>query len=428
MEISVYAIVATILCALVAGMVSRRIQTTIVTLPMIYTGFGLLLGRLGLNLIQLDLESEIVRVLAELTLVLVLATDASRIDVRRLRQDHNLPVRLLGIGLPLTMILGTVIAKGLFPHIPFWEAAVLAIVLTPTDASLGMAVVTNPKVPVRIRQSLNIESGLNDGIAMPFLLLALFLAASDVDGNAVYWLQFGAQQIIFGAIVGVVIGYLGTQWIYLGRKTRWMSLEFQKFSSLLLPLLMYLVANFVGGNGFIAAFCGGVVVGNIRTWDEDNEALHQFLEVPVQGLMLLTFMIVFGAVMLPIALENLTGKVLLYAILSLTLVRIIPVAISLLGLKVNSITTVFLGWFGPRGVASILYIFTVLETEGVVATEYIYDVVLITVLLSVILHGITAVPGANRYSWRLVDRVDDDGVELTAVPEMPVRSYPKAHK
>ena len=425
MEISALAVTAVIICTFLASMVSRRIQSTMLTLPMIYTGFGILLGGLGLNWIRLDLESEIVQMMAELTLVLVLATDASRIDVRRLRKDHNLPLRLLGIGLPLTMILGTVLAKAIFPHVPIWEAAVLAIVLTPTDASLGMAVVTNPRVPVRIRQSLNIESGLNDGIAMPFLLLALSFAASEATGDVVYWVRFGGQQIIYGALVGGIIGYLGTQWTYLGRKTGWMSIEFQKLTALLIPILIYIVATHVGGNGFIAAFCGGVVVGNIRTWDEQDEQLHEFLEVPVQGLMLFTFMVVFGAVMLPLALDNLNWKIMLYAILSLTVVRMLPVAISLLGTKLNVVTTTFLGWFGPRGVASILYIFSVLETEGLVATAYIYDVVLVTVLFSVVLHGITAVPGANRYSQRLNERVGDDGEELTAVPEMPLRSYPK---
>lgn len=424
----VYAVTAVILCALLAGMVSHRVQNTIFTLPMIFSGFGILLGGLGLNLIQLDLESEVIKIIAELTLVFVLSTDASRIDVRRLRQDHTLPLRLLGIGLPLTMILGTVVALGMFPQLPFWEAAIIAIVLTPTDASLGMAVVTNPRVPVRIRQSLNIESGLNDGIAVPFLLLAISFAALEAAGNHGYWIRFGLEQIVFGAVVGIVIGYLGTQWIDLGRKKRWMSLEFQKLSSLLIPILVYILADFVGGNGFIAAFCSGVVVGNIRKWDEQDELLHEFLEVPVHGLMMITFMIVFGAVMLPLAVDNVDGKIVLYAVLSLTVIRMLPVAISMLGAGVNSITVLFLGWFGPRGVASILYIFTVIETEGVLTKDSIYDLVLVTVLLSIILHGITAVPGANFYSKRLAQRIGNDGVELTSVPEMPVRAHPKSLK
>jgi NhaP-type Na+/H+ or K+/H+ antiporter len=148
-------LVAVLLCILAAAAISRRIQGTILTLPMLYAAFGLLLGGRGLGLIHANVESEGIRLIAELTLVMVLASDASRINLRELVRDHTLPQHLLGFSLPLTMVLGTAVAAVLFGVLSFWEAAILAVVLTPTDASLGQAVVSNPRVPVRIRQTLN---------------------------------------------------------------------------------------------------------------------------------------------------------------------------------------------------------------------------------------------------------------------------------
>ena len=200
MEESV-ALVAVLLCILIAAAISRRIQGTIITLPMVYTVLGLILSSRALGIIEFDPEGELIRIIAEVTLVLVLATDASRINVRMLIRDHSLPQRLLVIGLPLMMLIGTIVAAMLFAELTFWEAAVLAIILTPTDASLGQAVVSNPKVPVRIRQTLNVESGLNDGIAMPFLLLALSLAVAEQDPlGPSYWLGLavtGRSSLVF---------------------------------------------------------------------------------------------------------------------------------------------------------------------------------------------------------------------------------------
>ncbi len=420
MDITV-TIVAILICVLLAAAISQRIQGTIITLPMVYTVLGLILSGRILGIVNFDLESELVRIVAELTLVLVLATDASRIDVRTLIKDHSLPIRLLGIGLPLMMIFGTIVAAILFAELDFWEAAVLAVILSPTDASLGQAVVTNPRVPVRIRQSLNVESGLNDGIAMPFLLLALSLAVAEENSlGPGYWIGLALAQIGFGVLAGAIIGFLGGRFIEWGQHSGWMSKEFQKISILALALLAFGVAELVGGNGFIAAFVMGVTAAN-TTRKEDTEMLYEYAEVEVQGLMLLTFMVVFGAVMLPLALDHFTGAMLLYAILSLAMIRFLSVLVSMIGTRVRPVTTAFLGWFGPRGVASILYIFTVLE-EDLADEALIYNVVMLTVLISIFVHGITAAPGAKWYAKIVEAVVTSEGTEMKEVPEMPVRA------
>ena len=411
-----------LLFILAAAAVSKRIQGTIITLPMIYVGLGLLLSDLGFGLINVSLDNEFVRIIAELTLVLVLASDASRISMRSVIKDHNLPIRLLSFGLPLTMILGALLAALVFEGLTLGEAAILGILLAPTDASLGQAVVTNPLVPVRIRQTLNIESGLNDGIAMPFLLMAIAVATAEGSGGMAEWIKFGLAQILLGVLAGVVVGFLGRKFIDWGRSSGWMSSRFQKISAVALALLSYALAGLIGGNGFIAAFVMGATSGNVPG-EEKLAELDQHIEVEVELLILLTFMIVFGAVMLPEAIRMFDWKIALYAILSLTVIRMLPVAMSMMGARVKGVTVGFLGWFGPRGTASFLYIFTVLDAESLAGIDTIYAVTLITVLFSVFAHGISAAPGARWYGKIMANEefVDKDAAERQLVPEMPVR-------
>jgi NhaP-type Na+/H+ or K+/H+ antiporter len=415
-------LLAILICILLAASISRRIQNTIITLPMVYTFFGIILGGLFLDIIPLNPEDHLVELVAELTLVIVLATDASRIDVRGLLRDHSLPTRMLGFGLPLTMVYGTIAAVLVFTELGFWEAAILGVILAPTDASLGQSVVSNPKVPVRIRQTLNIESGLNDGIALPFLLLAIAMADSEVlFHNPFDFLLNVVVQILLGIAAGLVIGFFGTRFTQWGQHSGWMSRNYQSISSLALILVAYGTAELIGGNGFIAAFCFGLA-SRIFAGKEETEDLYEYAETEVTVLMLLTFTL-FGAVMLPPAIETVNPEILLFAVLSLTLVRMLSVAISMVGAKIRPVTSLFLGWFGPRGIASILYVFIVLESENLPGLELIYGVTMITVLLSIFSHGITAAPLANRYGARMetVDRVQAETPETETVPEMPLR-------
>jgi NhaP-type Na+/H+ or K+/H+ antiporter len=415
-------LLAILICILLAASISRRIQNTIITLPMVYTFFGIILGGLFLDIIPLNPEDHLVELVAELTLVIVLATDASRIDVRGLLRDHSLPTRMLGFGLPLTMVYGTIAAVLVFTELAFWEAAILGVILAPTDASLGQSVVSNPKVPVRIRQTLNIESGLNDGIALPFLLLAIAMADSEeLFHNPFDFLLNVVVQILLGIAAGLVIGFFGTRFTQWGQNSGWMSRNYQRISSLALILVAYGTAELIGGNGFIAAFCFGLA-SRIFAGKEETEDLYEYAETEVTVLMLLTFTL-FGAVMLPPAIETVNPEILLFAVLSLTLVRMLSVAISMVGAKIRPVTSLFLGWFGPRGIASILYVFIVLESENLPGLELIYGVTMITVLLSIFSHGITAAPLANRYGARMetVDRVQAETPETETVPEMPLR-------
>jgi NhaP-type Na+/H+ or K+/H+ antiporter len=417
--------VSLLLCTLFVAAVSRRIHNTIITVPMLCVVLGLLIGPIGLGFVDIPVGNEAVRIVAEVTLVMVLATDASRIRLRSVRNDHSLPVRLLAIGLPLTMFSGAVAAKVVFPAFPFWEAAILAIILTPTDASLGQAVVSNRLVPARIRQTLNIESGLNDGIAMPFLLLAISLALASEAGpeGLLGWTLWGSQQIFFGALVGLGVGYIGIRFTAWGLRSGWMTGEYSKIAAITLPLVAFGIAEIVHGNGFIAAFLLGATAGNVPV-RVNRKPLSEHMAVEVELLMVLTFLI-FGAVLLEPALRNLESSVIVYALLSLTVVRMLPVFISMIGAHVRLATTLFMGWFGPRGIASILYIYTVLAAEGIENETLIYTATMVTVFLSIFAHGMTAAPAAKWYGRRMALAGEGDMAEMKDVTEMPLRHpYP----
>ena len=329
------------------GLVSGRLQKSIVTPPMVFVIFGLVMSARVLGLVVLDTEQEVVQTLAELTLILVLFSDATRIHLKTLRREYHLPLRLLAIGMPLTILLGTLLAAVLFDHLNFWEAAVVAVILAPTDAALGQAVVSSPRAPVRVRQALNVESGLNDGIALPVVLLLLALAGASEDGQSTgFWVRFTALQVILGPLVGIAVGYVGGKLVQLGSRTRWMNHSFQQLSALAIALLVFACAETLGGNGFISAFCAGLTLGN--TSRVICECLYDFAETEGQLPILLTFLI-FGVTLVWPAIDDLNWMIVLYAVSSLTVVRMLPVAISLIGGGFQKDTVLFLGWFGAAG-------------------------------------------------------------------------------
>ena len=402
---------------LLYSLISGRLQGTVVTPPLAFVAFGLLIGAGGLGVADVELDHAAIHTLAEATLVLLLFTDAARIDLGRVRRDHDLPVRMLIVGLPLAVAAGALTAALLFPSFSIWEAALLAALLAPTDAALGQAVVSAKIVPLRIRQAINVESGLNDGIALPAVLLFAALAGgAHGAGDASGWMRFVGFQLVLGPLVGIVIGYAGARLLDSAAERGWVSGAFQGIGILSLAGFIFVAAELVGGNGFIAAFIGGMTFGNaIR-----NECtfLFEFMETEGQLLMLITFL-VFGATMLPEGIAHLRPEYLVYAALSLTVIRMLPIAISLLGSGLSWPTTLFLGWFGPRGLASILFVLLILEEAGLEHREEVLAITVLTVALSVLLHGVTAAPLASRYGAR-AERMGECE-ENQAVADMPLR-------
>ncbi len=409
------------------SIISARLSTTVITGPMVFVGFGLIVGPDALNIVDLSLDNEVVRTLAELTLVLILYTDASRIDIGVLRRNSEIPLRLLAVAMPLTIALGVGFGALLFSDLGFWEVALLAAILAPTDAALGQAVVTNPRVPVRIRQALNVESGLNDGIAVPFITLFIAGSVGTVGlQDADFWIEFALKQIGFGLLIGVSVGLVGAWIVDRSTHAGWISHSFQRLAIIALAILAFALAESIDGNGFIAAFVAGLSVGNVTRHHKGK--LLDFSEQEGELLALLTFMI-FGAAFLGAALDDLTWRVALYAVLGVSIIRFVPVAISLIGMRLHYETVVFLSWFGPRGLASIVFGLLVLETTEISGREEIFLVAVCTVLLSVVAHGLTAQPGARWYGQRTEIMAEAPGrPELQAVDELPVRARPASER
>jgi NhaP-type Na+/H+ or K+/H+ antiporter len=379
--------------------ISGRLERLNVSGAMFFTSAGLLVGPV-LGLVDLQVRGEQVKVLAEITLTLVLFADASRISLRALRHEFAVPLRLLGIGLPLMIAAGALVGAAVLPGVSLAEALVLAIVLACTDAALGQAVVSDERVPSRIRQGLNVESGLNDGLCVPLFFIAIAIAeanAGTASSHSAAQLVF--EQIGYGLVGGVVAGVLGGIALQVATRRRMIEPHWLQILSAASALLAAGVASGLGGSIFIAAFMGGVLFGSLRR-DAGGE-VTQLVEEGGELFNAVTF-IVFGAVILGPLLDEVTWQVALYAVLSLTIVRMLPVALAMLGTGARAPTVAFLGWFGPRGLASIVFAVILIDDSDLPHIHTLLLTITVTIALSVYAHGLTARPLTERYArwWR----------------------------
>ncbi|MBE0647170.1 MAG: cation:proton antiporter [Bacteroidales bacterium] len=378
------------------GLFSKKSGESMITAPMVFVAVGLAASFIPVDFLKGGIRAPFFKVIAEITLVLILFIDASTINLRTLIKEKGIPFRLLLIGLPLTMAVGTLLAMPLFPSLGIWTLCLMAFMLSPTDAALGKVVVTSPRIPEKIRQAINVESGLNDGIALPPILVCI-AALADVPGahnEADYWVFFTLKQLILGPLIGAAVGWLGGWLVDKASKAGWMNSTFQRLTSVSLALMAFTLAEIVYGNGFIAAFFAGLFLGT-RT-PEVRERIQEFGEAEGEALELFIFLL-FGMILVPMSLAFWNINTWIYAILSLTIIRMIPVAISLLGSGLSWQSVGFVGWFGPRGIASILYLVLVLITLGFKGNEQIMSTVVMTVMLSVFLHGLSALPLSKIY-------------------------------
>jgi NhaP-type Na+/H+ or K+/H+ antiporter len=377
------------------SLVSRRLDLSAISAPMVFVAAGIVAGPDVLDLVSLDATHGTAFHVAELTLALLLFADAARVDPRSLRGDADLPGRLLGIGMPLTILLGMAAGAVLLTELEFWEAAIVAAVLAPTDAALGQAVVTSRAVPARIRRALTVESGLNDGLSVPFLALFLAIAVDQTVPAASDWLGFAVEQIGWGALIGAAVGGGGAWLVERSAERELTTPLFRQFGVLALAVLAFVLADEAGGNGFIAAFVGGLAAG--RVGGTSGARAVEFTEEEGQLLSLAVFF-VFGTVAISF-LDAADLGIVLYAVLSLTLVRMVPVAVAVRGMGFRPVTVAFMGWFGPRGLASIILALVVAEEEPELpALGVILAAMTVTVLASVVLHGLTALPGVGAYA------------------------------
>jgi NhaP-type Na+/H+ or K+/H+ antiporter len=401
-----------VLSLLVVGwaVTSKLLSRANISGPLLFTAAGYLLANPDWGAFSVTYDAPAIHVVAEVTLALLLFADASRVSLAKLRRDMRFPVRLLGIGLPGSVVLGSLLAAWLLDDVSWALAGFVGATLAPTDAALSAQVINDQRIPMRIRRVLNVESGLNDGIVTPIVVFTLAMAATELGLEGQQHAGGGAAllDVAIGVGVGIAVGWGTAALIAIGTRRRWIVEGGRRLATLGAAFGSFALATGLGGNGFIAAFVAGVAFG--AGWRDESIAVEEVGELPELLGELLAFIVwfLFGAVLVPVAFDQLDLAVLGYALLSLTLVRMLPVALSLLRSGLDRETVLFIGWFGPRGLASVVFALLAVEELGetpVVAPSV--AAVSLTVLLSVVLHGVTAGPLGSAYVRRQARRTSD---------------------
>ncbi|MEQ8439155.1 MAG: cation:proton antiporter [Ilumatobacter fluminis] len=377
------------------ALVSRRVASMPLTMPMVFVAAGALTDWFGV--VELAVETEGVAVLGEITLAIILFGDAARMDVRSLERQVGLPARLLLMGLPLTVMLGAVLFALLIPGLSGWEAALVAAILSPTDAALGQAVVEDRSVPKWVRQGLNVESGLNDGLAVPAVLLFIALATGE-ETDPGFWGRFILEQIGLGVVIGVACGLIGGALLVRAHRHGLVQGIYAQLATLSIAVLAFAGSEVAGANGFIAAFTAGLAFG-AATGREKAEEYDEYTEDTGRLLAIASFF-VFGNLFVVEAVGDTTVAVVACAVLALTVMRMAPVAVAMTGMGAAPQTKLFIGWFGPRGLASMLFGLQLLEegvAEGLSDADELFAIIAWTVVASVVAHGATATWGARKY-------------------------------
>lgn len=412
-------ILIVVAAVLAYALFSRRLDRWWFSMPTVMVLIGLVVGADGLGWIGIEIQSHTVKTIAELTLSLMLFHDAVRIDLRALKRGFAVPLRLLGIGLPLMLVLGTIAAWWMLSSIGLVGALLVGTMLAPTDAALGAAVVEDERLPMRIRQGLNVESGLNDGLSVPVFLVALALAADPTGWQAG---ALGAEllrQIGFGVAGGLIVGGVGGLAFRFAAEKDLMHGYWRRIANLAIALGCFVAAAVLGGSGFIGAFAGGILFGlaSEARSNEDN-ALTGYLGALFDAM---SFLLV-GAMLIPFALDQLTWAVIAYAVLSLVVIRSVSVATALIGSHARWQTVAFMGWFGPRGLATVVFA-VLLFDANIPNGSLIVSVAVVGVALSVLAHGFSAPPLVAAYAkwWSSVQAGGASQMEAKAVAEHPAR-------
>ena len=379
------------------SLVSRKLERTVLTGPIVFTAAGVLTSLFLPVISNQEVNQKALLFIAEIGLVLLLFTDASRIGLKELLNIRRLPTRLLSVGMLLTIFLGAVAALIVFPQLSIWEARILSAILAPTDAGLGQVIVSSPRVPMHIRSALNVEAGLNDGMSVPFLMFFMAMAQAGTAGSGILP-RFLMEQLGFGVAIGLAIGLAGGWLLGKAHKNGWMSESFEQLGLVTLPVLSMISSEPSGASMFIISFVAGMAtqVG----FKEAGKRSIEFTEG--WGQLFNYFVFFLLGVMVPLAWDKFGAAFFVYAALSLTVVRMLPVAIALTGTGLSKATVLFMGWFGPRGLASIVLGLVYIEQETHLPGEPIIRIaVMLTVLCSIFAHGLSALPGINLYAGKV---------------------------
>ena len=378
--------------ALAYSMIARRLESTILTAPMLFLAFGYLLSTTGI--MPVSGAEAALHLVAETTLIILLFLDAAKTDMKALRTLHVWPFRMLLLGLPLSVAVGAVIAWPFLGGWPVFAVILLAAILAPTDAALGQSVISNQQVPERERRALTVESGLNDGLALPLILLFASLTANLMEPDQTNWFLFGAKQLILGPMVGAVMGFIGGHVLLWAKDNHTTSEPYEGVGAIALAVGAYLGADMVGGNGFISAFVAGLVFGDLV--EKRCKFIFEFTESEGQGLSWAAFLLI-GLVLVPESIHHLNATTVTLILASLFIARPLAIWLSLTGTDAKPLTRIFFGWFGPRGLATALFALMVVDRIDGNFGEAILHIAVNAVWISALLHGVTAAPAARLY-------------------------------
>ena len=392
------AILAVMICVIFYTFFAKRLSSTVVTAPILFLGLGYAISLSGF--MASENAEELLHLVAETALIILLFVDASQTDFAALKKRHIWPQRMLLIGLPLAILFGTGVASLLFPSWSIFAVALVASILAPTDAALGQAVVSNKDVPIRERRSLIVESGLNDGLALPIILFFACTLATVEGEHQGNFLIFTLQQLIFGPSVGILFGWLGGKALLWAEAKDFSESEYEGIAAIAVAIAAYVVASIVDGNGFIAAFCAGMAFGN--TIKERVKHIGEFVESEGQILVWVSFLLI-GIVLLPEALHHLDLPTLTLIGLSLFVIRPLAIWISLIGTDAKPFTRLFFGWFGPRGLATALFALLIVGDINDAYSGPVLAIAINAVWISALLHGFSAAPGAAWYAKRVAN-------------------------
>ena len=408
------------------GAFAASLDRRSITMPLAFLLLGALAGPGALGLIALPVTDNDVALIAEITLGLLLFADASALDLWKVRADAALPARLLLIGLPVSVVLGTLAAGLMYPAAGIGVALLLGAMLAPTDTALGLRIFTNPLMPLRVRRALNVESGLNDGIATPLVTLAIALSTAPAGAEPAGWVVPALTEIALAVLVGALLGIIGGLLVATADERGWSSNLSRQPGVLALALLVYGSAITIGGNGFIAAFFGGLLFGAVTRGRIAKSAEYAELSALLLSLVVWT---IFGANVVPILIETFSPPALLFAALALTLIRMASVAVALTGARFQRLTMLVMGWLGPRGLASVIFLMIAFKAFAAAGIDpEPLDAAGWTVVLSVVLHAVTASPLARTYVARLQARgpgLPELAVISGAAPRLPSWAHPR---
>jgi len=386
------------------SIIAGRLERSAISGPIVFVVSGLLMGPLVLGWFDGDVSRTELRVFADLTLALILFIDAANADLAILKRQFRIPSRMLIFGLPGVIFLGTIIAVLLFDTLSLFEAGILGTMLAATDAALGKAVVTNKAVPTHVREGLNIESGLNDGLCVPilFVFIALALGSGTEGGSTMLALKLVIQELVIGLVVGLGLTAVGTWALRWCWNKGWVTDIWKQVTIVALAIACFTVAQSLHGSGYIAAFTGGLLFGFMA-----KEATHRLVlaaEGTGETLAMMTWFI-FGASVIGHSVQHFTWEMVVFALLSLTVIRMLPIFLSLSGTGESTASKLFLGWFGPRGLASIVFAIIVVN-KGVPGSKFVAMIVGLTVFLSLVAHGFSANPLAKLLGQREGKKAD----------------------